>query len=143
MARTRSLTLATPVDEIIGLRGQRDGDEYEMACGIQLAEGAVHCEVCCGELGAPTTDRALSSPTLSMEAGGIRRDSGRTTARVRAMRPVCKSVVLLCGRDWTLERVRAKDEERFRDLRPRHLLRRLAGPGTMFLPTRINPEKPG
>ena len=101
-----------------------------------------HCEVCCGELGAPTTDCALSSPTLSMEAGGIRRDSGRTTARVRAMRPVCKSVVLLCGRDWTLERVRAKDEERFRDLRPRHLLRRLAGPGTMFLPTRINPEKP-
>ena len=110
---------------------------------VQLAEGAVHCEVCCGELGAPTTDCALSSPTLSMEAGGIRRDSGRTTARVRAMRPVCKSVVPLCGRDWTLERVRAKDEERFRDLRPRHLLRRLAGPGTMFLPTRINPDKPG
>ena len=42
----------------------------------QLAEGAVHCEVCCGELGVPTMDRALSSPTLSMEAGSIRRDSG-------------------------------------------------------------------
>ena len=84
-----------------------------------------------------------SSVRALNRAGGIRRDSGRTTARVRTMRPVCKSVVPLCVRDWTLERVRAKDEERFRDLRPRHLLRRLAGPGTMFLPTRINPEKPG
>ena len=88
---------------------------------VQLAEGAVHCEACCGELGALTTDRALSSPTLSMEAGGIRRDSGRTTARARVMRPVCKSVVLLCGRDWTLERVRAKDEERVGDYFPQRV----------------------
>ena len=72
-------------------------------------------------IGRPHNGLRIIEPTLSMEAGRHQKRLGPDDGTVRAMRPVCKSVVLLCGRDWTLERVRAKDEERVGDYFPQRV----------------------